>query len=274
MKTIIFLSDEELIEELGWKRTLRHATDGRRSVQAFSLMPVGGNTIIGHTLDLFESYLGDEIVIVTPDVGVAAWLSAEYPNLSASCVKSWGDVGALDGELLVINGRFLTNPNLPAELPAATAITNENGVAMAMLVQPPCPSAPPSPHFENWLDALNVTMFPAHFSFPVRTIAELQYANTRLLGLGYGSEDVVERSYAEEFMGLPPVFLHETAVVTHSIIGPYAHIGADVQIKSSIIRNSIIGAGAQIENCILDGAIIGENVKITNKLRATSPKCK
>jgi hypothetical protein len=259
LKTIILLEDEGLVAELGWKR----------QVPAFPLIPVGGNSIIGHTLDLFEAYVGDELIIVTPDIEVAAWLFEQYPDLSASCVKSWDDVGALDGEVLVINGRFLTNPNLPAPPPAVAAITNENGVAMALWTKNGATlHNAPSPHFENWLSEAVATDFPAHFSFPVRTIAELQYANMRLLGLGYGSEDLVERSYAEEFMGLPPVFLHETAVVTHSIIGPYAHIGADAQIKSSIIRNSIIGAGAQIENCILDGAIISENSKIIGESQA------
>ena len=258
MKTIIFLTDGGLVEELGWKG----------QAQAFPLIPVGGNTIIGHILDLFEAYLGDEIIIVTSDIDVTSWLTKNYPDLSISFAQSWGGVGALDGRVMVINGRFLTNPNLPTDLPTAAAITDENGKVTAMWVQSPCPLAPPSSHFENWLDVLDVTMFPSHFSFPVRTVAELQYANTRLLGLGYGSEDLVERSYAEEFMGLPPVFLHETAVVDHSIIGPYAHIGADAHIKSSIIRNSIISAGATIENCILDGAIIGENVKIIGEGQA------
>lgn len=259
MKAIIFVEGDGLVAELGWKR----------QAQAFPLIPVGGNSIIGHTIDLFEAYLGDELIVVTPDIEVSAWLFEQYPDLSVSCVKSWSDVGVLDGELLVINGRFLTNPNLPADRPAVAAITDENGMVMALWAKNGAMfHNAPSPHFENWLSEIETIHFPAYFSFPVRTIAELQHANMRLLGLGFGSEDLVERSYAEEFMGLPPVFLHETAVVTHSIIGPYAHIGADVQIKSSIIRNSIIGAGAQIENCILDGAIIGENSQISGESQA------
>ncbi len=254
MKTIIFLSDEGLVDELGWRLP-------------FPLIPIGGNTIIGHTLDLFESYLGDEISIISPDVEVAAWLFEQYPDLSISCVKSWGDVGAMDGELLVINGRFLTNPNLPDDLPANAAITDENGKVTALWMKK---GSSPTADIENWMDKMgaDATAFPARFSYPVRTIAELQHANTRMLGLGYGSDDLVERSYAEEFMGLPPVFLGETAVVDHSIIGPYAHIGANAHIKSSIIRNSIISAGAIIENCILDGAIIGENIKIIGEGQA------
>ena len=90
-------------------------------------------------------------------------------------------------------------------------------------------------------------------------------ANTRLLGLGFGSEDIIDRSYGDDFTALPPVYLHETAVVDGAVLGPYTSIAADAFIKSSIIRNSIIDAGAHIENCILDGALVGENVKLIGK---------
>ncbi len=251
MKTIIFFANDELTAELGWKRP-------------FPLIPVGGNTIIGHTLDLFRAYLGDDIQIIAPDaLEVDGWIAENYPDLPISCAERFD--GGLDGEMLVINGRFLTNPNLPTDWPPLAAITDETGGTRALWMKN---GRLPADDLEKWMEEMGTkaTRFPAHFSFPVRTIPELHYANTRLLGLGYGSEDLVERSYAEEFMGLPPVFLHETAVATHSIIGPYAHIGAGAQIKSSIIRNSIIGAGARIENCILDGAIIDENAEIGGEL--------
>jgi hypothetical protein len=48
----------------------------------------------------------------------------------------------------------------------------------------------------------------------------LLFANARLLGLGYGSEDAVERSYVEDFTVIPPVFLHETAEIENSVVGP------------------------------------------------------
>jgi glucose-1-phosphate thymidylyltransferase len=82
------------------------------------------------------------------------------------------------------------------------------------------------------------------------------------LGLGYGTPDAIERSYAGDFTVIPPVFLHETAVIERSVIGPYASIEAQAVIKDSIIRNSQIDAGAQIENCILDAALVGERTHI------------
>lgn len=99
-----------------------------------------------------------------------------------------------------------------------------------------------------WLDAGN----------PENILA----TNARLLGLGYGSKDAIDRSYAEDFTVIPPVFLHETAVIERSIIGPYASIEADAVIRDSIVRNSLVDAEAQVENCILDTALVGERAHV------------
>ncbi|MBE2197110.1 MAG: NTP transferase domain-containing protein [Anaerolinea sp.] len=91
-------------------------------------------------------------------------------------------------------------------------------------------------------------------------------ANKRLLGLGYGvTEDIIDMSYAMDFTALPPLFLHETAVIDASVLGPYVSIGANVTIKNSIIRNSIIDAGAYIENAIITDSLIGENTRVVGK---------
>jgi glucose-1-phosphate thymidylyltransferase len=89
--------------------------------------------------------------------------------------------------------------------------------------------------------------------------------NERLLGLGYGSNDAIDRSYAEDFTALPPVFIHTDAVVDASVVGPYVSIGPGAVIRNCIIKNSIIDAGAQLENCLLDGALVGENAKVTGR---------
>jgi glucose-1-phosphate thymidylyltransferase len=102
-----------------------------------------------------------------------------------------------------------------------------------------------------WLDAGN----------PENILA----TNARLLGLGYGSTDAIERSYAEDFTVIPPVFLHETAVIERAVIGPYASIEAGAIIKDSIVRNSLIDAQAEIDNAILDGALVGERATIKGR---------
>lgn len=92
--------------------------------------------------------------------------------------------------------------------------------------------------------------------------------NQRLLSLGYGSDDAIDRSYAEDFTVLPPVFIHDEAAIDSSVLGPYVSIGPGATIKNSIIKNSIIDAGAHIEDCLLDSALIGENTKVTGRRKS------
>jgi len=61
---------------------------------------------------------------------------------------------------------------------------------------------------------------------------------------------------------IPPVFVHPTAIVEASVIGPYASIGADCTVKNSVIRDTILEKGAQVNEIILEGSLIGENALV------------
>ncbi len=89
--------------------------------------------------------------------------------------------------------------------------------------------------------------------------------NTRLLGLGLGSLDALERSLSEGFTVIPPVYIHESADIDASVIGPYAHIDANVVVRQAVIRNSIVDPGAQIENCVLENALVGEKARLVGR---------
>jgi glucose-1-phosphate thymidylyltransferase len=89
--------------------------------------------------------------------------------------------------------------------------------------------------------------------------------NARLLALGYGTEDALERSYAEGYTVVPPVFIHPTAVIDASIIGPYATIEAGATVRNAVVRNSIIDPDAHVEDCVLDHALVGERAQVKGK---------
>lgn len=91
--------------------------------------------------------------------------------------------------------------------------------------------------------------------------------NARLLALGYGTDDALERSYAEGFTVVPPVYIHPTATIDAAVIGPYATIEANVTVRHAIVRNSIIDPDARVENCILDNALVGERAQVTGEGR-------
>lgn len=103
---------------------------------------------------------------------------------------------------------------------------------------------------------------PVHFWLDSGTPENILYTNKRLLGLGYGSDDVIDRSYGEDFTVTPPVFVHETAVVDHCVIGPYVSIGPGVTLTRCIVRNSIIDANSTISDANLNNSLIGEQVDI------------
>ncbi|MFW6076072.1 MAG: sugar phosphate nucleotidyltransferase [Chloroflexota bacterium] len=63
---------------------------------------------------------------------------------------------------------------------------------------------------------------------------------------------------------IPPVFIDSSARVSESVIGPYASIGAGVQVSKSIVTDSIIDAGAQIETAMLTRSIIGQDAYVAD----------
>jgi glucose-1-phosphate thymidylyltransferase len=89
--------------------------------------------------------------------------------------------------------------------------------------------------------------------------------NAHLLATGYNTQDAIERSYAEDFMVVPPVYIHPSARIENSVIGPYASIEADVVVRGSIVRNSIVDRAAVLDNAILDGSLIGEEAEVTGR---------
>ncbi len=80
--------------------------------------------------------------------------------------------------------------------------------------------------------------------------------------LKHGHDNTAEVGREGNITVIPPVFVHPTAMVEASVIGPYASIGADCTVKNSVIRDSIIEKGSQINEIILEGSLIGENTQV------------
>jgi glucose-1-phosphate thymidylyltransferase len=59
-----------------------------------------------------------------------------------------------------------------------------------------------------------------------------------------------------------PVFVHPTAQIVNSTIGPHVSIGADCVITGSRIENSILEAGVTVNAAALKGSFIGRQAQI------------
>lgn len=78
-------------------------------------------------------------------------------------------------------------------------------------------------------------------------------------------DNTTEATQREGVIIIPPVFVHPTATISESIIGPHASIGPQCTLNRSIVRNSIIEAGAFIQDSVLDESIVGQDARIVNQ---------
>jgi glucose-1-phosphate thymidylyltransferase len=62
-----------------------------------------------------------------------------------------------------------------------------------------------------------------------------------------------------------PSFVHPSAEIKNSVIGPHVSIGANCKIEDSKIEDSIIEAGTQIVRATLTRSLIGANCRVEGK---------
>lgn len=64
---------------------------------------------------------------------------------------------------------------------------------------------------------------------------------------------------------VPPVFIHPTASIENSIVGPNVSVGADCVVENSIISDSILEDDAQTNRVILESSLIGRSAHISRR---------
>jgi glucose-1-phosphate thymidylyltransferase len=70
---------------------------------------------------------------------------------------------------------------------------------------------------------------------------------------------------------LPPVYIHESASINNSIIGPNASIGADCKITNSRVESSILEAGVVVDAASLKGSFIGRQARVQGRSAESTP---
>ncbi len=85
--------------------------------------------------------------------------------------------------------------------------------------------------------------------------------------LDSGRDNSVEASQRDGAIVIPPVFIHPTAAISESVIGPHASIGPRCVIQRSIVRDSIIEAGALVQDSLLVESILGKEAHVVSQPR-------
>jgi glucose-1-phosphate thymidylyltransferase len=80
-----------------------------------------------------------------------------------------------------------------------------------------------------------------------------------------GNDNSCEAAQRPGIVVIPPVFVHPTAEVHASIIGPHVSLGAGCRVESSIIRDSIIEDEAQAVDVILESSLVGRRAQLRRR---------
>lgn len=86
--------------------------------------------------------------------------------------------------------------------------------------------------------------------------------------LNNGHDNSTDVSHRTDVTVIPPVFVHPSADVRTSVIGPYASIGANCVINDSVIRDSILENNSRADDIILERSLIGQNACVQGHPRS------
>lgn len=89
--------------------------------------------------------------------------------------------------------------------------------------------------------------------------------DTNKVLLERGAANKVNSEKREGVEIIAPSFIHPSAEIKDSVIGPYASIGADCKIEDSRIEDSILEAGCEIKSAGLVRSIVGRQTKVQGR---------
>lgn len=95
------------------------------------------------------------------------------------------------------------------------------------------------------------------------TAESLLETNRYLLSNGSDNSDSIPASPG--VILVPPVFIHPTAQIRNSIVGPNVSIGAGCTVENSIISDSILEDDALTNRVILESSLVGRCAQITRR---------
>lgn len=274
----------------------RHALHPFTATRPQPLLHLSGSTVLGHLLHLLRDAPAEQVVFVVDaeDAATTAWLRQQTLPWPMEIVAMAGAGSAAEAlraardhldetavliapAATLVEADFATLATTAAD--AVTVVASDDATPCMVWCRRGSDLRQPLTTLRAAKTAADLAAvaralresgatpdtLTASLSLDVTTPQGLLHANARLLGVGYGSADAIERSYAEDFTVLPPVFIHETAVVENAVIGPFVNVEAEAQVRNSVVRNSLIDAGAKVAQAVLDGAWIGEGAQVNGR---------
>jgi glucose-1-phosphate thymidylyltransferase len=91
------------------------------------------------------------------------------------------------------------------------------------------------------------------------------FTNQRVLSLFADTLKVPASAIIKDSIVISPCFIDEGVVLEGAVVGPYASIGKNTQIKNSIVKNSIVQQNTTIDAAIVTNSMLGSFVNYSGK---------
>lgn len=93
--------------------------------------------------------------------------------------------------------------------------------------------------------------------------AALLDTNRYLLEHGHANQGECK---GENITIIPPVFIHPSAVIKSSVVGPHVSVGENSYIEDAVIRNSVLESDVDVRRTILEESILGKQVQVHGRI--------
>lgn len=84
--------------------------------------------------------------------------------------------------------------------------------------------------------------------------------NRHLLENGYDNSAEASQHAGVEIV--PPVYIHPTAKISHSVIGPYVSIAKDCCVENVVMHNTVLDEDTMVTQIVLSDSLLGRHVQV------------
>jgi len=84
--------------------------------------------------------------------------------------------------------------------------------------------------------------------------------------LQHGKDNSAEAAKRPGVAVIPPVFVHPSARVEASVIGPYVSLGEECDLCNVVVSNSILDEGAQVKSMVIENSLLGRSVQVQGQV--------
>ncbi|HKG54316.1 MAG TPA: hypothetical protein VKB04_08635, partial [Anaerolineales bacterium] len=83
--------------------------------------------------------------------------------------------------------------------------------------------------------------------------------------LNQGKANITKSETKDGVQFIAPSFVHSSAEISDSVIGPYSSIGPNCRIMNSKIMESIVEADCEIQDAVLSRSLVGMQAKVKGR---------